>query len=904
MASRNYPMARIAVADAGPDYIPQLHGYGRCDWPSTIEMPEFADRSMGPWILETNLSQEGYHPAGVCTGVIAREIQGTEDLWYATAGLSTVVQYPGKIKPLILTPCHNNKGWDSKEAWGSIYKYVTYHIDLNYFDLLTFGESSSEYTNMWSDRGLVAEDAPFPLIQFTNGKSAIWSGVKSRFTLPTNPIMCLGLWQASPPNPTAATPSDRKHPTATWIRFGECAQSAFSLEVSNTHSPNLYWRHQTHTNNLWEELPPMGGEEPGPYGANVYNEKKWASGEQSAAKLLWIGCFARGIAISTSAWVSDCIFYPFPPKEPTVDMYADSCVTVNVAPAPLQLSHFSGQWAFSFIPVVMPSLGYWLSPQYEIPYPHQANVNAASIYIIQRPVIDFIDNTLIEGARATGVDCTGKWPSKLLTTDYKYQYYIQLQAEYNDLLCTSGDSFGNQQANPLSSGQSRTSLSFPMWRSPEVYGAIYSKGTDFSSEVRTYTYYDAPTFSLATDMSNTGIRGEIVLDNQLGQWRNWFSDQAPCRTKISGSWVMSDGTIHSAINTAMFDGYMGERSGTMQKGKVGASAELYDAFQVLQDLESDGSIPPFDGWALHSDFGSLNVFTWISNYTGIVITPENLIGTGTGIGFLNSGPLGQSYWTIREGTSWLSFLKEIGMYMGCAGMTGGSSIVFCCPHCRTQRTATLASSTYWLKHRGPASEGCLAADVTRAGNANGVDFLLWTDSDARNAIYPAYSADDAATNEILRLSPPLMSIDDMYANEISVTGPAYNVKYRDSYTNTWTDWGSVWGGTSYFGTSGLSLGRKKKATFEYEWANNNALRSMLVAFIGSDMAMRPEVVEVVIPFAPTAGLGMVFSIAGGDEYGLNSRKYRIIGVSHENVSIANPGCTTLVGRYIGSYVCT
>lgn len=884
-------------------------GYGRTDWLSTLQATDLP-RITGRFIAHFDITAVGLLPSSAHAFP-----QQMGDGHFYVPSLLAPQGFPAQVAPLIAFPLMDTRGWDNPRPWGKALRALDAHIDLNYFDPLF--RSDTEYLNQWDDQFLLSQALPFATISFEDGTPNTVSGVRSRFSLPTHPLMCFALWHGDPQQ--SETPEEDSPVVVTEIKFGISTRSAFVLRLSSTAAPTVSWRHDTYTGGQWKFLERTG------VGAGMDMEgDRWIAGEQSGMRLLWIGAFADGIAVGEKALTEGVEFFSFPALEPTPETWGDSVSRIFVEPGPFEISHMGGKWRFAFIPIYMPGLAYMISPVYPLPYPWNANAAVPDVLMLGMNVFDMQPDGSLERARgsvleevlagAYGFDVTGDPVfSTTKPDDRLYQYGVFLQTACMVPPVTAGGGFGANQANPLTPN---TPLdSFWAFRSPEVYGARYSR---YCSSIQNATpEYMSVALKGGTFTQPEGQAGHVAnvaFDNQLGQVTHLL-DQAPRNIVVSGAWKRNDGTLDPP--NVIFNGYLGDAEVEQAAGRTTLQADAFDLGQVLRDATSVGDWPAFDGWPLRSDSSSedpLTVWHFIFHTLGFQgqVYVEDLAGPGSGgfqkgIPSLNWGPRGKCLWVCDQGKSIASFVSEIAMYYACAGVwSTPAGIVVGCPYCRSARTYS-----NWNKHNGPASWGCFMADLARTQQGYaGVDFPLYLDRTSAKELYlgrnahhgfAAVADDPRQFYHIAKISRGGLALDANYANETTITGPSYISPDHDSATTAWVDWPSIQGTGSLMGDFGRALGRRKTKAYEFEWANSDQIRRRLAWMLGPAHATTPETWSVVIPFAPHARRGMVFSIAGGAHLGVDGKCFRITGVGHDNPLAGNPQCTTLLGTFCGYY---
>jgi hypothetical protein len=205
-----------------------------------------------------------------------------------------------------------------------------------------------------------------------------------------------------------------------------------------------------------------------------------------------------------------------------------------------------------------------------------------------------------------------------------------------------------------------------------------------------------------------------------------------------------------------------------------------------------------------------------------------------------------------------------------------------CPFCRSKRTKTT-----WGLHQdaGWNSSGCLAADVIRAGNVNGIDVTLVDEHEV--------ATDPASMDMSLDLKTSFGGLKkDSYANRIWVLGKKNDGSDRllsASWRNDVALYPAI-DGTYPEAHVGFvvdhSIEDSKLTTQEMV----NERKTQLVR----SMSTWPLMLEGTIPWYPSMRPGWVIKIEGGRYAQANGRKFRVLSVKQEPATMR----TRIEARYM------
>lgn len=167
---------------ASPRTVTTYHGFGRVD-----AIKELYDR-------RDDIGTEGQTPENKPGSQILRVSKVTLDDTVAwpygglgadkTAEAALYIPHPfGQLKPVPL--------WD-----------LTQTIDLNYWAPIGMWTGADGTNDHWNDQ-MELPGLPQPVLIMTNGSPLLegeYTGLRSRFQVPWNAVMCFALWRADPPN--------------------------------------------------------------------------------------------------------------------------------------------------------------------------------------------------------------------------------------------------------------------------------------------------------------------------------------------------------------------------------------------------------------------------------------------------------------------------------------------------------------------------------------------------------------------------------------------------------------------------------------------------------------------------------------------------------------------------------
>ncbi|MCD6352468.1 MAG: hypothetical protein J7M26_10140 [Armatimonadetes bacterium] len=307
---------------------------------------------------------------------------------------------------------------------------------------------------------------------------------------------------------------------------------------------------------------------------------------------------------------------------------------------------------------------------------------------------------------------------------------------------------------------------------------------------------------------------------------------------------------------------------TLEPSLEGAHAEvpLLDLLAYLGLQKFDQGLPRMDGWNVK------DAVQWVLEAYGI--GPEQYDLEDTGV-VLTAGTWEKPAWQPERGRSALDFLRELvekGSKHGAIWCENGV-IKTGCRYCRSKRTAE-----DWQSHcdNGWTSSGCLAADIARSGNPDGVDVELY----ARPA-GESFDPDDVGI--VVALARYTARIDSQdYANYVSVQGKTADgetlgvVRYEDDdlYQHGWL------------------IPRVETDGALTTQAAVNARAQDLI----NELGQKAVFVRGTVLWEPALRPGRVVRLHGAERLGVNNQKFRVVSASH-SIRRGRP-YTTFVGRQI------
>ena len=282
------------------------------------------------------------------------------------------------------------------------------------------------------------------------------------------------------------------------------------------------------------------------------------------------------------------------------------------------------------------------------------------------------------------------------------------------------------------------------------------------------------------------------------------------------------------------------------------------------------------------DFGDMNFRCWnvrtamlcALNLSGIPASTSDFEDTGAilnGDWVCNLGkdPRTNADWTWKFGTSISQIVKDLAAFTGASVYFDpiSETMKSGCPYCRTQRTsATYASH----QDNGWASTGCIAADVIRAGNEEGVDWTLYADTLGHEASmifaenFPGHGS---------RLTGPY--VNRIIAQGKTAEGVTIRLRLQDNKA---------------FGTDGTYdathyVGWRKTEVIDVDGdATWSSLQQALLQKGKAFGERGIEVPDVPIPMNINVRVGQVMKVVGGEWCGADGIKFRVTKCVHDPTS--------------------
>ena len=308
---------------------------------------------------------------------------------------------------------------------------------------------------------------------------------------------------------------------------------------------------------------------------------------------------------------------------------------------------------------------------------------------------------------------------------------------------------------------------------------------------------------------------------------------------------------------------------TLEPSLEGAEAEvpLLDLLAYLGTQRFDEGLPRMDGWNVR------DAIAWILEAYGIGPEQYDLEDTGA---ILTVGDYEKPLWQPERGRRVLDFLRELvekGSRHGAIWCENGI-IRTGCRFCRTKRTAE-----DWLSHcdNGWASSGCLAADVARSGNSDGVDVELYA-----RPLTEGFDPDEVGVAVALHRYTARVDSQD-YANYVSVQG-----KTPEGETLAAVVYDSA---DELYQRGWLVPRIETDASLSTPAAVNARAQELL-----NELSEKAIFVRGTVLWDPRIRPGRVVRIHGAERLGLDGHKFRVVSVSH-SIRRDRP-YTTFVGRQI------
>lgn len=199
--------------------------------------------------------------------------------------------------------------------------------------------------------------------------------LKSRFSMYTEPVFCIGLWRDAPPDEITETPATR-------INFGNTGTGAIGQSYNDSRINNavfsrsweliipyygnmsLRFRDAAITNGEWIELPSV--QEGAVENEGQAVKQSSITEEGFDMQQIWVGCFGPYICISQDGFKSYTAVFDRSLAEPSdAQPFGD---WLKVHASPFGITNVGGQWAVSWVPVYQSSASWIESDVHSLPY--------------------------------------------------------------------------------------------------------------------------------------------------------------------------------------------------------------------------------------------------------------------------------------------------------------------------------------------------------------------------------------------------------------------------------------------------------------------------------------------------------------------------------------------------------
>ena len=537
------PKMQVHMGSDGVPYRTIYQGYGSYDVVSDSRTQEEAGTE-GCIVYDVDLQE--VLGEGTDTFVDVPGALYHDGIW-SVRSLMAITGVPGDAAPVVCTPMHDMR----RTSTGALRQ--TIGIDIpgvpeaqRHFEVggtgpgyddeaWTFGLEPGES----DDAGAITP----PVMRYNKtAKGDVvsdpdWSSIKSKFTLPANPMFSLGLWRGQPF-------SDSEESRALlgaynmFVRFGETADGEYYLNIpyDPDGSMRLFWKSKKYTNGRYVEL---YCESYTPLPQSTVADKSALPGKP---QYLWITCTYKGIVVSNNGFQNATFFY-YPGMYSTPrEVFAHP----GVPPGRLTVGSNGGMWGVSFVPIIMPREGWFQTPVRSLPYPHSANTAPLLPIGFRAPVRDYDEDTETwygaETYPGSGViaepiieDITGKVDQTIYgktvhtrATDPNgthYEYLLRVPS--CKTICYTDDGMAFVE----------------MWRSAQVFDLRIAKWSVVEDKTDSITFVPIVADTLSADKSMTDVSasGSIVLDNNPRSQdpqaiSNMIANWQPRRVIVLGTW--------------------------------------------------------------------------------------------------------------------------------------------------------------------------------------------------------------------------------------------------------------------------------------------------------------------------------------------------------------------------------
>lgn len=730
-----------------------------------------------------------------------------------------------------------------------------------------------------------------------------------------------------------------------------------SIQIPYDGRIKVLYKHLAQTGNDWK---PMLGKTRGLNWGSTTTPQGMPNAQFAT---IWIGCFRSGIVISSDRFQDDLMYLQFPistaPWEDPLLVSASETdlmfsgaqvdgVVHDVPAGHLQARHNAGMWFFSLLPLLSyagtDTAKLW-GPLHDARYPlrdsggsivldtEELVLQAQRRHKIQppgayNPGIYNADENL-EG-RVLVTDVTGttdatsraqatrtmkrEWRAEYQPTKWAHRFQRQYGAARN-LPMQQYQTLGD---DPLTAeagyGTFRTHVT------PELYTVNkgeFARLVSVDTPIETDVHHLAPSVGFAIAPDAHGAECQMVLDNTQAEVRE-LRDQGSREITVELGYELDDNTTeYSRVLTGLILDSVASESALAMATVV---PRVLDFQSVLARATADGMLPCFDGWAVW------RVFQFILRRAGF---SDNEMGIGLDAGgnlvpdmtnvtqgiedtnaYLSVGPPEKSLWLFAPNTPLATVLRNVAEYDYDATYWWSPTGVLTkgCRYCRRRRDGRVGQAVpsdpqHPQRHVEPAgsnSSGCIAHDIVRSGDAQGIDHELYS------------VVSDLASGGVSYVGPEILSfqVENVrawgqargFANRIQVTAPnrsSANVLYRRQRN------ASADVVTAIIDDPGGSIDDPLVGTYAHGEVIDHVYDERLMheadavrkaRELLARRASTTEYIELELPCNPQIAIGEVFRVHGGD-IGTNVRNhvYRVTYVEHDMPSQNPIDCRTRLG---------
>jgi len=640
MAARVYPMSDVEMYEAQRQYVQKYDGFGHNDLLRDLYLRGDLTISPSAGAQWPEIVRGATAPGGML-------VQGVRHSGNAGGGEAAASSGLGGLNAMIARP----------------------HLDTS--QSIGLGHLTPLAGN-WLQLKNIGLQNEVKLYQY-NGTPNVLTGIRSNFSLPTNPMFAVSLYRAH-----VANSHDWSQPPYTEIHWSvgtpATPHSAQEWAIAIPYGePMLLLRYE---NGAWEKV--SDSDE----GLDMPVFEGMARGQRV---FLWFAVIRGHIVISTDGFVDHLWTYPLRGG-------SSGASGELIHSGKVSLWHNAGQWMFSCYPIAMHGC-LIQSPPFSAAY-DTCDCGGELILNYRRlPVIDDDFNPLHQVAvRDNTAEVSGLEP-----------HQRTWQAELTPHLHTCYDVGTDPDTG--------ASVDFHTAVSPELYSVQIGQFPELQTGAApTSEDLTSKVISVTGRQRNSGIATtgsaahyRLALDNQDGSLADIREYR---RLGLKLGWHLDD---DSDDLSQVASGYLVEpRLDIAPGGESLLHVELLDPMIRLRDERADGRSPVFDDWSVKA------VFQWVLDRCGLHRCEQNLEDTGT---CLSMGSPEQPLWVVEPGRPWIDFLQQV------AGFDHGAAVFFdengcfvkACPHCRRLRTA----------------EDVLTHDGTEAGSCEStVTWELYTRSTA------------------------------------------------------------------------------------------------------------------------------------------------------------------------------